>query len=90
MPVGPLRCLAMITSAMLSGMKVGLAHAVVVFAVQEHDHVGVLLDRARFAQVAHARAVPVAAFAGAVELREADDRHVQLARDRLDAAARFR
>src|SRR4029078_775993 len=46
----------------------GVVGVVVVLAVEEHDHVGVLLDGARFAQVAHPRPVALALLAGAVEL----------------------
>src|SRR5262245_57182066 len=46
-------------------------------AVQEHDHVGVLLDRAALAQVCKARTFVFAQFDAAVELRQRDNRKVQ-------------
>ena len=82
-PVAPLRFLATISSAM-PGLVVG----VVVFgAVEQQDDVGVLLDGARLAEVGHAGAAVLAVLDGPVELREGDDRDLQLAGERLEPAA---
>ena len=50
-----------------------------VLAVNEHDYVGVLLDRARVAKVGEARA-STALLHCARKLRKRDHRHVELAR----------
>src|SRR4051794_33700246 len=42
--------------------EIRLLHAVIVLTMQKHDDVGILLDRAGFAKIAHSRAMPVAAF----------------------------
>src|SRR5699024_6842425 len=69
--------------AVLGDDEVRLAGAgglllVVVLAVDEQDEVGVLLDRARLAQVAHHRGLVLALLAAAVQLRDRDDRHLDL------------
>ena len=56
---------------------------VIVLAVEKHDDVGVLLKGAGLAQVGEHRPLDLARFDGARELRERDDRHVELARERL-------
>ena len=57
-----------------------LVVGVVVFgAVEQEDEVGVLLDRPRLAEVGHPGAAVLAVLDGPVELREGDDRDVQLA-----------
>ena len=98
-PVGPWRCLAMITSAVplrlvhlsshssYSGRAGRRLHVLDVIFLAEHEQhdVGVLLDRARFAKVGELRALVVAAFHLTRELRERDDRHVQLLAERLQA-----
>ena len=85
-PVGPLRCFAMITSATPLFAVVGLVAVVVLLAVEEHDEVGVLLDRARLAQVGEHRPLVVALLGRAVELGERDDRQVEILGDLLQAA----
>ena len=55
------------------------------FAVQEHDDVGILLDAAGFAEVAGAGEA-LFGFAGAIELREAEDGDVEFAGEGFDAA----
>src|SRR3954463_440998 len=65
---------------------VGVVAVVVLLAVEEHDEVGVLLDRARLAQVGEHRPLVVALFGRAVELGERDDRKVEVLRDLLQAA----
>ena len=57
-------------------------------AVQEDDHVRILLDGARFAQVSHDGPVPVGGtrLRPARKLRKQDDRHVQLPRKNLKRA----
>ena len=85
-PVGPLRCLATISSAIprFSSLRV-----VDLVAVDERDQVGVLLDRARLAQVAHVgpALVGIALLGAAVELRERHHRDVELLREHLEAVA---
>src|SRR5205814_3573741 len=53
-----------------AALRLLLVRRVHLFAVDEEDHVGVLLDRARFAQVRHHRAAVVAGLDRARELRE--------------------
>ena len=54
---------------------------IIFFAEDEHDDVGVLLDRTGFAQVGQLRALVVARFHLTRQLRQRDDRNVQLLRD---------
>ena len=111
-PIGPWRCLAMMTSATLwicsprsfqrsmrssnlssvsSGALLRLgALVVVLLAVDEHDDVGVLLDRAGFAQVGELRPLVLALLDRARELRQRQHRHVQLLGHRLQAAGDLR
>ena len=56
---------------------------VVLLAIDEQHHVGVLLDRAGFAQVGELRALVVAVLDLARELRQGHDRNVQLLGQRL-------
>jgi hypothetical protein len=89
-PVGPLRCLAMMISALLSVIGIGLAvfvAVVVAFAVDEGDDVGVLFDGAGFAEVGEERLLVAAALlGGAGELREREDGDVQFFGERFEAA----
>ena len=62
-----------------------LVRGVDLFPVNEKDHVGVLLDGARLAQVRHERP-PVVLCSTARELRQRDDRHVELLGERLERA----
>ena len=73
-PIGPLRCLAMISSATPGslGLVVG---SVVLVAVDEDDEVGVLLDRARLAQVGEDRALVRCAARGRGRAGRARSRH---------------
>ena len=103
MPVGPWRCLPMMTSATpvtrficschskcSCGVGPGLLAGEIIFlAVDEQHHVGVLLDRARLAQVGELRALVVAVLDLARELREGDDRHLELLGERLEADGDF-
>ena len=57
--------------------------AVLLLAVDEHDDVGVLLEGAGLAQVRELRAVIGARLRRARQLRQRDDRHVQLLREPL-------
>jgi hypothetical protein len=69
------------------GAVLGLgALQVVLLAIDEHDHVGVLLDGARFAQVGELRVLVLALLDGAAELGERQHRHVQLFGKCLQAA----
>ena len=62
----------------VAGRKLRLARRdVIVFAVDEPHHVGVLLDRAGFAQIRQHRALVLALFDRAAQLRERDDRELQ-------------
>ena len=86
-PVGPWRCLPMMTSAtpvhlvhqvlpflMLGGVGAGLLAGEVIFlAVDEEHHVGILLDGAGLSEVGQLRALVVAVFDLARKLREGDD-----------------
>ena len=53
--------------------EIWFVHMVIVYAVEKHDKVGVLLDGARFAEVGKDRAWVVATGDGAGELSEGDD-----------------
>src|SRR5581483_8455668 len=59
-------------------------------AVDEEDEVGVLLDRARLAQVRHHRALVRPLLEPAVELRQRDHGNLQLLRERLERARDLR
>ena len=98
MPIGPWRCLPMMTSARPCSASIRLCHfimrldvvvarllalLVVLLAEDEHHHVGVLLDRARLAQVGELRALVLAALDLPRELAERHDRDVELLGDRL-------
>ena len=59
----------------LAGILARFVAAMVVFlAVHEHDHVGILFDRSRFAQVAQAWTVVLAFFGLSIELGQAQHR----------------
>src|SRR5262249_2625294 len=88
--VRPLQCAAR-SVALLADNDLGDAGllrllVVVVVAVDEHDHVGVLLDRAGLAQIAHQRPLVVARLDAAVELRKRHHRALQLLGQCLQAA----
>ena len=70
-------------------LLVGLL-VVVLVAVDEEDEVGVLLDRAGLAQVGEDRPLVLALLDGARELREREDRHVEVAREHLQLARDLR
>src|SRR3954467_204751 len=76
--------------AVLGDDQVGLTRAVgvlvvVLVAVDEHDEVGVLLDLAGLAQVGEHRALVGPRLDAARELRQRDDRDLELAREDLQA-----
>ena len=48
LPTGPLRCLAMMISATFCLIRILL---ILVGAIDEHDDIGILFQRARFAQI---------------------------------------
>ena len=60
---------------------------VVLGPVEQEDDVGVLLDGTRLAEVGHPGAAVLAVLDGPVELREGDDRDLQLAGERLEPPA---
>ena len=60
-PVGPLRCLAMMISDFALSSDIFLIAVVIRFAMNERHYVGVLLNRARLAQIAQHRPLVVAA-----------------------------
>ena len=62
-----------------------LVAQVVFFTEHEKNHVGVLLDRARFAQVRELRPFVVPVLDLARQLRERQDRHVEFLGERLEA-----
>ena len=67
--------------------RFGVVHLV---AVDEEDHVRVLLDGARLPQVRHHRAPVGARLHAAIQLRQRHDRHVQLLGERLQRARDLR
>src|SRR5260370_29317737 len=68
-----------------------LAAAQIVFlAEDEHDHVGVLLDRAGFAQVGELRALVVAVLDGTPQLPQRQHGNVELLGERLQSAGDLR
>src|SRR5690349_9901634 len=85
------RALALLRDVELDLLHVGLlrrlALPVVAGTVQEHDDVGVLLDRARLAQVGEHRRLALALLDAAVELREREDRDPELLRQALQRPA---
>ena len=60
-----------------------------VFAVEEHDDVGVLFDRTRFAQVGELRHLVGARFDGARELGEREDGDIEFAGELFESAGYF-
>ena len=88
LPVGPFRCLAMMSSAM--PLLVAVAEIVVV-AIDEDDRVGVLLDGAGLAQIAELGALVFggAGLDRAVQLGERDDRHAHLLGELLQTAGQL-
>src|ERR1700761_9178788 len=61
--------------------------AVIRLAVDEGDHIGVLLDRSRLAKIAeHGPLVIAAPFAGTRKLRQRDYRYMEFLRQRLQTA----
>ncbi len=64
-----------------------LRRDVIILAVDEHDDVGVLLDRARFAQIRQLRALVLALLDRAAELRQRHHRHVHVLGQGLEASA---
>ena len=86
--VGPFRCLARCTSASPCwSCRVGV---VVLVAVDEHHEVGVLLERPGLAEVGEDRPLVVALLDRARELRQRQDRHVEVAREHLQRARDLR
>src|SRR6516162_2897550 len=70
----------------LVGARPRLLVAQVIFLAEHKEHdVGVLLDRARLAQVGELRPFVIAVLDLARELRERQDRHVELLGERLEA-----
>ncbi len=67
-----------------------LGGEIIFLAIDEPDHVGVLLDRARFPQVRELRPLVLALLDLAAELGESDDRNAELLGERLEAAADLR
>src|ERR1043166_1286726 len=61
-----------------------VALVVVLLAEDEHHHIGVLLDRARFTQIGQLRALVVALFHRARELGERQHRHTEFLGDGLE------
>src|SRR3989442_5831106 len=76
MPVGPLRCLATISSAMPAFSLFG--SLLYTSSVDEHDNVGILLEGARLAKVGELGPVIGPRLGCAAQLRQRDDRDVQL------------
>jgi hypothetical protein len=81
-PVGPF--LTLLREVDLGDARlVVLLGVVVLVAVDEHDEVGVLLDRPGLAQVGQDRPLVVALLDLPGELRERDDGHVEVAGEDL-------
>ena len=59
---------------------------IVFLAIDEHDDVGILLDRPRFAKIGELRPLVLAVLHGAGKLGEREHRNVELLRQRLEAA----
>ena len=69
----------------------GLAHLVIIFLAEHEQHdVGILLDRARLAQVGKLRTFIIAAFDLARQLRQRQDRNVKILGERLEPRGNFR
>ena len=62
----------------------------VVVTVQQDHHVGVLLDRTRFTQVRHLRALVGALLGATVQLRDRDDGYLELLREQLERTRELR
>jgi hypothetical protein len=62
---------------------------VILIAVDEHDDVGVLLNGARLAQIAHHGTFVWALLHAAVELRQGDDRTLQFLGQHFEATGNF-
>ena len=76
----------------LVGVLVGpvrIAAVVVVLAVEHHHNVGILFDRARFTEIAHARTMAFALFRRTIELRKTKHGQIQFTCHRLDATRDF-
>src|SRR6218665_1598568 len=83
------------TVAVLRDDEVGLAGAgalllVGAFAVQQDHHVGVLLERPGFTQIGERRLLVDPLLGTTVELRQRDDRHLQLLREQLERTRELR
>ena len=76
---------AALLGVLLRPLRIGLA--VVLLAVQHRHDVGILLDGARFPEIAEPGPVPLPLLRRPVELAQADHRQVQLTGHRLDATA---
>ena len=63
-----------------------LVGEIIFLAIHEHHDVGVLFDRAGFAQVRQHRALVVAGIDAERELRQRQHRHLEVARDQLQLA----
>ena len=74
-------CEVHLGQALLVGLRV-----VVVVAVDEEDEVGVLLEAAGLAEIREDRPLVVALLDGARQLREREDRHLEVAREHLELA----
>src|ERR1035441_5627974 len=70
-----------------AALQVGVVLLVELFAEDEHDHIGVLLNRPRFAQIGELRPViPAPAFGSAAKLRQSQDRDPKLFSNGLQSA----
>src|SRR5215207_8402669 len=77
---------AMLGQEHLGEALVGRVVVVVLVPVDERDQVGVLLDRARLAQVGEDRTLVVSLLDGARELAHGQNRDVEVAREDLEVA----
>ena len=73
-PIGPFLCLAMMISA--DSLHIGIM-VVIIIAVDEHYHIGILLDGSGLTQIGEHRAVIRPLLHGSRELGECNYRHVK-------------
>src|SRR4051794_22787065 len=86
----PDRAVAVLREDQLGSARVLGLGVVVVVAVQEPDDVGVLLDRPGLSEVGEDGPLVRPLFGGAGELRDADDRNLELAGKDLQSTAELR
>ena len=86
-PIGPFLCLAMMTSA--DSLHIGIM-VVIIITVDEHYHVGILLDGSGLTQIGKHRAVIRPLLHGSRELGQGNYRHVKLSGECLEGSGNIR